>query len=262
MRVTIEDINPDNEYYISACTHVNETNETDESAARRLVWLKNTHENGVRAKAASINGETAGFVYVMPIEVCPWGPLGKDLAVVPCMFVPNDFTGKGVGEALLTAAEEEARKQGKKGLAIQAYFGDFWFMPAPYFEKRGYAFADGSKKDGGFAVLWKQFDDDAEPPRLLKPDYSFEPVEGKVVVDLFYNTFCLTSDTEAQRVREVAAEFGDSVILNEYPADDPEVLRRYQLPRGIYVNGEWIFWGYDAPREGIREAIEKALSGG
>jgi GNAT superfamily N-acetyltransferase len=258
-KIIIEDLNSDNEYYVSACTHVNETEETDAAAARRLSWLTRMYDSGVRAKAATLNGKTVGFIYVFPIEVCPWGPLGKDLAVVPCLFVPNDYTGKGIGDALLAASEEEAREQGKKGLVIMAYYGDFWFMPAPYFEKKNYTFADGSKEDGGYALLWKQFAEDADPPRMLKPDYSFEPVEGKVVIDLFYNTFCLTSDTEAQRVREVTAEFGDRVILNEYPADDPEVLRRYQLPRGIYVNGKWIFWGYEAPREGIREAIEKAL---
>lgn len=259
MEIVIEDLNPDNEYYVSTCTHENESGETDASAARRLAWLNKMYNKGVRAKAAMIDDINAGFIYVMPIEVCPWGPLGNDLAVIPCLTVPKAVSGRGIGEALLVAAEDEARKQGKKGLVIQAYYGDFWFMPAPYFEKRGYVFADGSKEDGGFAVLWNQFDDDAKPPRMLKPDYAFQPVAGKAVVDLFYNTFCLTSDTEAQRVREVAAEFGDSVILNEYPADDPEVLRRFQLPRGIYVNGEWIFWGYEAPREGIREAIEKAL---
>ncbi len=256
----IRNLNPDNDYYVSTCTHVNESDETDASAARRLAWFKRMYEKGVRAKAAMVDGEMAGFIYVMPIEVCPWGPLGEGLAVIPCLTVPKTAAGKGIGEALLVAAEDEAREQGKKGLVIQAYYGDFWFMPAPYFEKRGYLFADGSRDDGGSALLCKRFDDEAEPPRMLKPNYNFQPVEGKMVVDLFYNTFCLTSDTEAQRVREVAAEFGDAVILNEYPGDDPDVLRRYQIPRGIYVNGEWISWGYEAPREGIREAIEGALT--
>jgi len=49
------------------------------------------------------------------------------------------------------------------------------------------------------------------------------------------------------------------VALNEYRADDPDVLQYYQLPRGIFVNGKEIGWGYEAPREGIREAITKAL---
>jgi len=112
------------------------------------------------------------------------------------------------------------------------------------------------------AILWKVFESSAEPPRSLKPNYRFEPVSGKVVVDLFWNAFCGTSNAEAQRVREVAAEFGDSVVLNEYSADDPAILRRYQLPRGIFINGKEIGWGYEAPRDGIRKAISRAVDKG
>jgi hypothetical protein len=79
------------------------------------------------------------------------------------------------------------------------------------------------------------------------------------VVDLFWHTFCETSCIEAQRVREVAAEFGDAVVLNEYCADDREVLLRYQNPRAIFINGKEIGWGYAAPKEGIAEAIAQAL---
>jgi len=81
----------------------------------------------------------------------------------------------------------------------------------------------------------------------------------KVAVDLFWQTFCETSWIEAQRVREVSAEFGDAVALREYPVDDRAVLLRHQIPRAIYVNGRQIDWGYEAPREGIREAISRAL---
>jgi hypothetical protein len=58
----------------------------------------------------------------------------------------------------------------------------------------------------------------------------------------------------------VVAEFGDSVVLNEYCADDRDILLRYQTVRAIFVNGTEIGWGYQAPKEGIREAISKALN--
>ena len=79
------------------------------------------------------------------------------------------------------------------------------------------------------------------------------------MVDLFWNTFCQTSDIEAQRVREVAAEFGESVVVHEYCADERSILSRCQIPRGIFINGKEIWWGHEAPKEGIREAISKAL---
>jgi hypothetical protein len=54
-------------------------------------------------------------------------------------------------------------------------------------------------------------------------------------------------------------EYGDPVILNEYSADRREVLLRYEIPRAIFVNGREIGWGYEAPKDGLREAISGAL---
>jgi thiol-disulfide isomerase/thioredoxin len=160
---------------------------------------------------------------------------------------------------LVAAAEAEAERQGKKGLVTYGYYHDFWFMPAPYFEKLGFEVA---ARRGDEAILWKVFDSSAEPPSFLGKKHRLEPIPGKVIVDLFFNTFCLTSDVEAERVREVAAEFGDAITLREYDAGDREVRERHGRSRGIFVNGEEIFWGHEAPREGIRDAISQALTQG
>ena len=192
----------------------------------------------------------------LPIEACPWGPLGEGLMVIPCLFVQQRWTGGGLGRALLDAAEEETRRQGRGGIVAEAFHHDSWFMPASFFERHGYVEVH---RRGTAALLWKPFTPTIAPPRPLEPRYVFEPVPGKVAVDLFWQTFCETSWIEAQRVREVSAEFGDAVALREYPVDDRAVLLRHQIPRAIYVNGRQIDWGYEAPREGIREAISRAL---
>jgi hypothetical protein len=108
-------------------------------------------------------------------------------------------------------------------------------------------------------MLWKKFDSQALPPEFLTSQYEFRPVEDKVVIDLFVDPFCLTSVTEAQRTREVAGELDDKVVVNEYRADDREEFLHLQVPRGIFIDGEEIGWGYAAPKEGIREAILKKL---
>jgi hypothetical protein len=192
----------------------------------------------------------------MPIEVCPWGPVGRDLTVLPCLWVLNEHSKKGAGTVLLAAAEAEACRAGTKGLVTTAYEQYDWLMPVGFFASRGFAEA---RRKGGTAIMWKVFDETAEPPEFLEPSYEFRPVPGKVAVDLFWQTFCQTSDIEAARVREVAAEFGEDVVLREHCANDQDVLLAHQIPRGIFVDGVEIGWGYEAPREGIREAIEKAL---
>jgi GNAT superfamily N-acetyltransferase len=260
--IEIHDMEPADEYFVSTCTHTNESEEMDLSAGTRLAWLKAMDEKGSRVKVATLDRERAGFLHVIPIEFCPWGPLGRDLLVIPCLVSVNK--GHGVGKALLVAAEEEARRQGQKGIVTMGYYHDFWYMPATFFEANSFLQLEHpglqrSHLKGRAVLLWKPFNEHVEPPTLLKPNYAFKSMTGKVVIDLFWNTFCQTSSIEAQRVREAAAEFGNSVALNEYPAEDRAVLSRHQIPRGIFINGRQIDWGYEAPKDGIRNAIIQEL---
>jgi len=261
----LDDAGEEGQYFASTCSHVNESDEIDACAKKRLAWLKKMHKKGLRVKVAFLAGKPAGFLHLIPIEYSTWGPIGKDLMVLPCMYVLDKWKTKGLGRALLQAAEEETKKQGKKALVTYGYYGDFWFMPAKFFEKHGFSALERKKvtsegeKDflGDEAILWKLYDVTAEPPQSLNRRFDFKPIEGKVVVDLFSNVFC--KEMEAQRVREVVKEFGDRVILNEYPSENRSILLKYQIFRGIFVNGKEIGWGHEAPREGVREAIKEAL---
>jgi GNAT superfamily N-acetyltransferase len=255
--IKVRDMQEADEYYISTCSHINESDELDAHARPRLRWLKANYEKGLRVKIALIDDNTAGFMYLIPIEICPWGPLGREMMVLPCLWAVNEARDKGVGKALIASAEQETKNQKCKALTVIGYYHDFWFMPAPFFEKLGFSIVQ--RKDEA-AVLWKVFDKSAKPPKLLERNYKFKPVPNKVVVELFWHSFCLTSIGEAQRVREVAAEFGDAVVLNEYCADNRAVLLRYQIPRAIFINGKEIEWGYEAPKDGIRESISQALN--
>jgi GNAT superfamily N-acetyltransferase len=247
---------PDSMYFVGTCSHVGESKEIDAASQQRLAWMKAAEQKGLEIKVAFLDKNPIGFAYVMPIEISPWGPIGTDLAVVPCLWVLPEHKGNGAGRALISAAVEVAEERGYSGLVAMGYYHDFWFMPARFFEAQGFTKV---AERGEQAILWKAFSEKAEAPRFLRRRFVFKPVKGKVVVDLFYNTFCLTSAVEAGRVREVAAEYGDSVVLNEYSADDRETLLRYETPRAVYVNGKEIGWGYEAPKDGLREAISEAL---
>ena len=257
-QIEVHDMAEADEYFVGSCTHENESPELDACADRRLEWLRGMHQFGLRVKVAMHDGKRTGFLYVMPIEICPWGPIGRDLLVIPCLFVRKELQHHGVGRALVKAAEAEVPHQRRKGLVTVAYYHEFWFMPARFFESVGFNTAG---RKGDVAMLWKVSDLSAEPPRFLERDYHFTPQVGRVVIDLYWNSFCLTSNTEAQRVREIAAEFGDAVTLNEYCADNPETFSAYRIPRGIFVNGREVGWGYTAPKDGLRKAIREALEG-
>ena len=252
----VRSVGPDSAYFVGTCSHVGESREIDDACGRRMAWMKAAGQKGFQARVAFLDGKPVGFAYTMPIEISPWGPMGTGLAVLPCLWVLPEYKGNGAGTALLEASAEAAREEGYGGMVTTAYYHDFWFMPARFFEKSGYSPVCRREDQ---AVLWKTFNGVPEPPRLLMRKFVFRPVRGKVVVDLFCNSFCLTAALEAGRVREVAREYGESVVLNEHCADDRDTLLRYEIPRAIFVNGREIGWGYEAPRDGLREAISGAL---
>jgi GNAT superfamily N-acetyltransferase len=247
---------PEDEPFVASCTHVGETAEWDAACARRIPWLRELRGQGLCVKIALLDGQHAGFLYLFPIEIAPVGPVGQDLSVIQCLTVQEGLKGRGVGGALVAAAEREARARGKVGLVVTAFYHDFWFMPASFFEACGFTVA---RRKGDAAILWLAFDESAQPPHLLERRYRFTPVPNKVVIDLFWSRSCLTTDTEAERVREVAAEFGDTVLLREHRTDDPAVRDRCGIYRAIMIDGQEVGWGYEAPKEGLRQAIHEAL---
>ncbi len=267
MPIEVRDMDESSEYFVSTCTHMNESEEVDRDARRRLAWFKKKHDIGLRIKVVYVDGEIAGFLYAVPIEHSPVGPLGSDLMVVYCLVVLKNYNGKGAGKALMDAVEEEAKLQGKKGLTTIGFRGEFWLLPASFYERHGFeeveSYKVGSPGDSDVlekvVLLWKPFDETAEAPKFPKSRYQFKPVPGKVVVDLFWDISCQTINIEAERVKEVAEEFGDKVVFNEFPVHEPGVYMKCQRHRGIFINGKEIGWGHEAPKDGVREAISKEL---
>ncbi|MGB2982955.1 MAG: GNAT family N-acetyltransferase [Candidatus Bipolaricaulia bacterium] len=258
-KIIVRNMLPEDEYFVSTCSHVNESEETNVYGRRRIDLLHDLIGKGAVVKAALLSGEHVGFAYGVPIEHSSWGPIGEGLMVIPCLYVQERGAKKGIGRVLMESIEQDAQDAGRTGTTLMGFRdlpGAEWLLPVAFFEHIGYKEVDHR---GRYVLLWKPFSDKAEAPSFLDPSYVFEPVEGKVVVDLFWNEFCQTSGIEAQRVREVCAEFGDRVFLNESCAEDHKLLLACGIERAIYINGQEIGWGYEAPKDGIRKAIEQAL---
>ncbi len=243
--------------FLAACGHTEDDQEIHDSVRRKTDWFKRQWKEGLISLIGFVRGERAGCLNMFPVENCPWGPKGKDLLVMPCLFVTWDYQGKGLGKALMEKAIQIVMSSGRKGLVAFGFSDPEWFLPASFFRRFGF---EEISQNAGERLMWLKFVDDAVAPEQLVSRYIYRPIAGKIVVDLFFNSFCQTSDIEAQRVKEVAGEFRDKVVLNVYSAENSGVRERYKLSRGIFVNGRELFWGYEAPREGIREAVREALA--
>ena len=107
--------------------------EVREAGPGRACWVEHYLERGLRVKlAVDEAGTVGGMIQYLPIE--QWPVLGGGLYFIPCIWVHGhsqgrgDFRGKGMGPALLAAAEADARALGAQGMAAWGLVLPVW-MP-------------------------------------------------------------------------------------------------------------------------------------
>jgi len=257
MGLKIRDMTKEDEWHFGTCTHVGEKNEEIEKCAiERIEYFKKMKKSGLKIKVALFDDQHAGFIYLFPVEISPWEVQGKNLFFIPCLVAHSKFSGHNIGKALIYEAENEVKKQNKDGLVVYAMDWDFWFMPAEYFIYLGFKIADRKENE---LLLWKKFNKDVLPPQFIEENYTYRKIQNRVVIDLFYNTFCQTSNIEAKRVRFVVNEYGDKVILNEYPADNRIICAKHGISRAIYINGRPLELKTEIDKDLLRKHILAAI---
>jgi GNAT superfamily N-acetyltransferase len=249
--------------YASLCTHIDEGHtEFEQAAAMRQTWLEKRSREGHIAIKVAIDGKDnpLGFVHLVPIQAPMSAMIGEDLWVIPCLTIDfqrvyKNIHGSGVGRVLIHASEEHTKQEGGKGLAVYAYSGDMWFMPAAFFEKVGFTRVSQASN------IWVKKWADVKDPRPLVKQYNYRPVQGKIVIDYFWSPFCLTSCQEVINVREIVSEFYDQVVLREYRSDNTDTVKMFGLVRALFINGKQVNWGYAAPTEELRKQLNNLLAG-
>ena len=260
VRFEIRDLTSENLGVEAVCCEV-ENKDLQEVADEKVAWLKEMMVKGLRAKLAYEDEKPVGFIEYLPIEYAPVGVGGRNLTFIDCIWIfnpnpdkrPSGFQGKGYGRALIEDAEADAKKT-SKGMAVTAYDHDFWFTPMSFFTHFGYKEVN---RRGTLVLLMKTFEP-VEPPSFLESKYKPQLLPGKVVVDAFWNAKCPMGLVVMRRLREVCAEFGDLVFLEEICTNERKVIDQYGRSSGIHINGEGRFWAPPSKKE-IRAELKKAL---
>jgi hypothetical protein len=164
---------------------------------------------------------------------------GTELYFVYCIFVHGykqgrgDFQKKGMGKALLRAAEEDARALGALGIAAWSISLPFW-MKASWFKKHGYREAD---RQNGRVLVWKPFTADAQPPRWFpKVDKRPEPTPGKVNVTALSSGWYLAQNLVYERARRAAAELGEAVEFREIDTSSRSAVAEWGVSDAVFVD--------------------------
>jgi GNAT superfamily N-acetyltransferase len=234
------------------------SDEMKEAGHHKEVWYQRMKGNGLRVKLAlNDQGTVGGMIQYVPIEYS--FVEGADLYFINCIWVHGhrqgrgNFQHRGMGKALLEAAEVDAREMGAKGIAAWGLRVPV-FMRASWFKKHGYRSAD---RQGIQVLLWKPFTSDAVPPKWIRPKGKPPLEQNKVTVTAFRNGWCPAQNLAFERAKRAAAEpqFADKVVFREVDTFDRAEFLRCGIADALFVNHKHVRTGPPPSYEKIRELI-------
>ncbi len=236
------------------------SDEMQDGVPRKACWYTATREKGLRVKLARNQaGIITGMIQYAPVEQA-WIE-GEDLYFVYCIWVHGhkkgrgDMRGRGIGSALLRAAEDDAGQLQTKGLVVWGLILPF-FMRAGWFKKHGYRKVD---RRGISALLWKPFSKEASPPRWMRTVKKPEPVPGKVVITAVTNGWCTGINGMLERARRISREFGDRVVYREVDTGRRGVAREWGLSDALFVDQKNIYKGPPLTYKKIKKIIARKV---
>ena len=255
----IIDLTPENEDLFLLCLE-DWSPEMKEAGDRKKAWLDSIKSRGLDVKLAQDErGVVGGMIQSVPIELSH--ARGRDLQMILCIWVHGykhgrgNFQKRGMGKALLAAAEDQARQNGKKGMAAWGIGLPFW-MRASWFKKHGYKVAD---RNSMAVLLWKPFTADASPPSWFKPQKRPEGIPGKVAVTAFSDRWCQAQNLSVERARRAAAQFGDRVIFRDIDTSDRANMEEWGMASAIFIDDKEVNTGPPPSYEKLRKLVAKRV---
>lgn len=236
------------------------SDEIKEGGSHKEAWFSKMKDKGLSVKLAVDDaGEIGGMIQYLPIEQSFVD--GRDLYFINCIWVHGhkqgrgNFQKKGMGKALLQAAEQDAAAKGSKGMAAWGISLPFW-MKASWFKKRGYKKVS---KQGMMVLLWKPFADDAAPPKLIPEKKNPEKIPGQVTVTAFKNGWCSVQNMVFERAKRAAVELGEKVVFQAIDTSDRNVFLEWGIADALFIDEKQVRTGPPPSYEKIRRKMAKRL---
>lgn len=236
------------------------SDEMREAGDLKKEWYRRMQSRGLRVKIAlDAKGAIGGMIQYGPIENVALQ--GNDLYYVYCIWVHGykrgrgNFQKKGMGKALLKAAEEDVRLLGSKGLVVWGVSLPV-FMRASWYRKQGYRQIDSY---GMMKLLWKSFRADAIEAKWIKQKRKPSGEAGKVVVTALRNGWCPGQNLAVERAKRAAEQFKEKVIVKEIDTFEKEQGLAWGTSDALFIDDKEIRTGPPPSYERIRRQIEKRV---
>jgi len=253
------DLTKEHEHLYLACLQ-EWSEDIAEGGDHKKLWYHKMKDKGLRVKLAlDDRGIVGGMIHYVPIEHSL--AEGRDLYFVNCIWVHGhkrgvgDFQKRGMGKALLKAAEEDVKSLGRKGIVAWGVSMPVW-MRAKWFKKQGFVEVDNN---GGVVLMWKPFTADAEPPRWIRLKKKPAQTPGRVTVTAFVNGWCPAANMVCERARRAAGELGDRVVFREISTFDRNVVEEYGIQDGLFIDEKQVRTGPPPSYKKIRKLVAKRV---
>jgi len=234
--------------------------EMQDAGSLKEQWYRKMKDAGLRVKVAvDEQGTIGGMIHYGPIEHV--AVHGEGMYYMYCVWVHGhrqgrgNFQKKGMGKALLQAAEEDVRLLGGKALVVWGLSIPV-FMKASWFRRQGYRPVD---RIGMQVLLWKPFTRDAVPPKWARPQRKPEVEKGKVTVTCLRNGWCPGQNMVYERARRAAGELGDKVVFKEVDTFDRDVGLEWGTLDALFVDRKQVRTGPPPSYDKIRSMLEKKV---
>lgn len=255
----IEDITE--KYLDTYCLCLEDWNdEIIEAGNHKACWYSKMKDKGLRVKLALTPDEEAvGLIQYIPVEQSY--AEGRDLYAILCIWVHGHKGGvgnhqkKGIGKALLQAAEEDVKELGSAGMVAWGLSIPVW-MKASWFRKHGYIRVDQQGFMGPLLV-WKPFKDDAVPPTWIRQKKKPGKEPGRVTVTGFINGWCPAQNMAFERAKRAAGELGDKVSFREIDTSEREAFLEWGLGDALYLDDRKIRTGPPPSYDKLKRKIAR-----
>lgn len=255
----VRDMKPEDKELYCVCLE-DWSDEMREAGDHKCAWYEKMKDKGLRVKLAEDdNGVVGGMIQYIPTE--HFFAEGENTYIIMCVWVHGykegrgDFRHQGMGQALLSAAEEDAKVLGANGMAAWGLLIPV-FMQASWFKKQGYKAVD---KTGMQALLWKPFKEGAAEPKMIRRKKKPERVKGQVTVHAFKNGWCPASNLTYERTRRAAGEFGDNVVFADYDTTNRKVFDEWGIVDALFIDDKEVQTGPPPSYEKIYKLISKKV---
>lgn len=235
------------------------SDEMKDAGDHKEKWFSKMKDKGLCVKIAVEDEKACGMIQYVPAENS--FIVGEELYFINCIWVHGykkgigNYQKKGIGKALLHAAEEDIKTKNQKGIAAWGISLPFW-MKASWYKKHGYKKVD---KNGMAVLLWKPLSQDAIPPRWIKEKKKPGKTQGKVTVTSFINGWCPAQNIVHERAKKASQDFGDLVEFQEIQTFGKSVFCEWGISDALFIDGKKVRTGPPPSLEKLQKKIGKRV---